>query len=354
MYPDDIIVLACRAGAGQIFKDLKLVDEVIEVDKKNGQSRRAFTRAILKEKYEVVLCPHESFRTAWLMRRICAVKKVGFEQWWNGFAFNVRLVRPMHWPEALRQLTLLRALNVSVADQFERSVGANFHNSSVSRGTVKAWADRIPKFAQLYVAPDASVVSEAKAKLKIQLPAVFVAPGSVWATKMWKEKNFVEVVKKLSARKWNVYLTGSGAEAETCERIAGAAKVASESDGSRTIVAKDAGTSGSAGEIRSIAGQTTLTEMHALMTLAKFIISNDSSPIHLAAMAGVPSVAIFGPTTLNLGYRPWDDRSKVAQVDLPCRPCGKHGHMVCPLGTHACMENVTVAQVESLIRELEA
>lgn len=347
--------MACRKGAGQLFKDLKLVDEVIEVDKTDSKSGRDFSRAVRKESYQVVLCPHESFRTAWLMRRIRAVKKVGFEQWWNGFAFNVRLMRPMHWPEALRQLSLLRALNISVADQFERSVGSNFLNSQVPRNMVKKWADRIPKFAQLYVAPDATVVAAAKAKLGIQLPAVFVAPGSVWATKMWKEKHYIEIVKKLSARKLNVYLTGSSAEAELCERIAVAAESAVSGPAARVTGTLDSSESSrdSSAEIRSIAGQTSLTEMHALMTLSKFIISNDSSPIHLAAMAGVPSIAIFGPTTLNLGYRPWDDRSKVAQVDLPCRPCGKHGHMVCPLGTHACMEDVTVAQVESLIRDLE-
>lgn len=335
MYPDDTLVLACRKGVGQLFKDLKLVDEIIEIEKSDRKSRAAFGRAILKEKYQFVLCPHESFYTAWLMRRIRAVKKIGFEQWWNGFAFNVRLVRPMHWPEALRQLSLLRALNISVADQFERSVGSNFLNSQVPRNMVKKWADRIPKFAQLFVAPNAAVVASAQQKFGIQLPAVFVAPGSVWATKMWKEKHYIEIVKKLNARGLNVYLTGSAVEVEICSRIVAAA-------GTNVTT-----------EIRSIAGQTTLTEMHALMSLSKFIISNDSSPIHLAAMAGIPSIAIFGPTTLNLGYRPWDDRSKVAQVDLPCRPCGKHGHVVCPLGTHACMEDVTVAQVESLIRDLE-
>lgn len=338
MYPGDTIVLACRKGAGQLFKDLKLVDEVIEVDKKDGSSRRRFNGEILKHTYQVVLCPHESFRTAWLMRRIKAVKKVGFEKWWNGFAFTDRLQRPMHWPEALRLLSLLRALNVSVADQFERSVGSGFLNNDSSRVVVRKWSDRIPKFAQLYVAANPTYAQGVRETLAIQLPAVFVAPGSVWPTKMWKEKHFVEMVRKLADRKWNVYLTGSAGEAELCERI----------------VTANGGRGESASEIRSIAGKTTLTEMHALMSLGKFIVSNDSSPIHLAAMAGIPSVAIFGPTTLALGYRPWDDRSKVAQVDLPCRPCGKHGHVVCPIGTHACMENVTVAMVETLVKDIEA
>ena len=40
------------------------------------------------------------------------------------------------------------------------------------------------------------------------------------------------------------------------------------------------------------------------MTQAEGFIGNDSGTMHLAAIADVPIVSIFGPTTLDLGYRP--------------------------------------------------
>jgi heptosyltransferase II len=67
---------------------------------------------------------------------------------------------------------------------------------------------------------------------------------------------------------------------------------------------------------------------------------------------GIPTVAVFGPTTLDLGYRPWQNRALVVQKDLECRPCGKHGAAKCPLGTHACMKTVRPPDVLTAIDRL--
>jgi heptosyltransferase-2 len=134
---------------------------------------------------------------------------------------------------------------------------------------------------------------------------------------MWPAEKFLEVAKNLSQAGYQILFTGSAAEKEICETLA-------------------KGVSGSL----NLAGLTSLSELHALYSLGRVVISNDSSPLHLAAMAGVATVAIFGATTLELGFRPWSDSSVVAQIDLDCRPCGLHGHKKCPLGHHNCMKNL--------------
>jgi len=63
--------------------------------------------------------------------------------------------------------------------------------------------------------------------------------------------------------------------------------------------------------------------------------------MHLGSTAGTPTVSIFGPTILEFGYRPWNARAEIVQIDLSCRPCGKHGAKKCPLGTHACMKGIS-------------
>jgi ADP-heptose:LPS heptosyltransferase len=72
-----------------------------------------------------------------------------------------------------------------------------------------------------------------------------------------------------------------------------------------------------------------------LLAHSDLFIGNDSLPMHLAAAAGTPVVAIFGPSN----HRAWAplkrDAAAIAVVvrrDLPCSPCFYRGHT---LGTPA-------------------
>ena len=101
----------------------------------------------------------------------------------------------------------------------------------------------------------------------------------------------------------------------------------------------------------NLAGNTDLYDMIHVLKPARYLVSNDSGTMHLAAAAGTPTVSLFGPTTLELGYRPWQSKAKVVQKPLSCRPCGLHGHKTCPIGTHECMKNVAVSDVVAAGKE---
>ena len=106
---------------------------------------------------------------------------------------------------------------------------------------------------------------------------------------------------------------------------------------------------GSPGALINLAGQTSIPDLFYLYSQGEYLIANDSSPIHLAAMSAAKTIAIFGPTTLSLGYRPWNDKARVAQIELICRPCGAHGHNKCPIGTHDCMKKLGAQHVMQLM-----
>jgi len=61
-------------------------------------------------------------------------------------------------------------------------------------------------------------------------------------------------------------------------------------------------------------------ELAALIERCHFVVSNDTSVIHLASLLGTPVVAIFGPTA-PLHYGPRGDRNLVFYRDLYCSPC---------------------------------
>lgn len=75
--------------------------------------------------------------------------------------------------------------------------------------------------------------------------------------------------------------------------------------------------------VRSLAGKTSLKVTAALIETSALFIGNDSSPLHIAAAVGAPSVGIYGPsdwTEFHPIGRP-GYRSAILHSNLPCAPC---------------------------------
>jgi heptosyltransferase-2 len=150
---------------------------------------------------------------------------------------------------------------------------------------------------------------------------VAVAPGSVWATKRWPF--YAELTTRLSASA-QIVVVGGAADAT----------LASE------IVAASNGTAIDA------TGRLSLLASAELIARAALLVTNDSSPLHLASAMDTPTLAIFGPTVPEFGFGPLAGVSQVAGVsDLDCRPCDRHGPQRCPLGHWRCMREQTAEDV---------
>lgn len=343
-WPGDRLVVLVRSGVGSYLRDAGVVDEVVEVDKSKSSSWRKARKRLGGRAFELVICPHESFRSALFVSRLKAKKKIGFARWFNSFAFGVRHDRDLSLPEALRQLILVKGEIESVPELLSNFKSAMKFDGGQGpeRGALLAppvaAEMRVPRMTAIREAFEAggdwrSLLSPGALKIADELgvgkkPLVVLAPGSVWKTKMWTSEGFVEVAKTWVSRGARVAIFGAPSEAELA-----------------TDVARLSGAV-------SIAGKTSLFESAQILALAELLVCNDSGAMHLGATASTPTVSVFGPTVLELGYRPWNSRARVVQIDLECRPCGKHGSKRCPLGTHACMKGVTAAEVLAVADEL--
>jgi lipopolysaccharide heptosyltransferase I len=92
--------------------------------------------------------------------------------------------------------------------------------------------------------------------------------------------------------------------------------------------------------IISLVGMTDLSELACLMKRADILITNDSGPMHIAAAAGTPVVAIFGPTDPSL-CGPYGEGHLVVRKELPCSNCYCE---VCPQ-EHQCMTSISLGEV---------
>ena len=69
----------------------------------------------------------------------------------------------------------------------------------------------------------------------------------------------------------------------------------------------------------------------------------------VAVGAQVPTVAIFGPTTKELGFFPYGAGHIVVERNMECRPCGLHGAKECPLGHFRCMKDISAEEVFAVL-----
>lgn len=310
--------LLCRKGLSQFFTDLKLVDRALEVNKKDIQSWNNVKSEIAQHHFDAVICPHQSLTSAIVAKNINASLKVGFSKWWNGYFFDQRVERPDYMPDALKQLRLLTPFDSELKtryDELESLFNEQGEEIFINK-TEEGQLEKIPNWASMRI--DFKKADQKRKRI------IFIAPGSVWATKRWVKEGFQSVGQYFSEKGFQIYLVGSAEESDLCNEIAKKIQGA-----------------------ENLAGKTSLTELVYKLADGSLMISNDNGAMHLASVAGTPTVAIFGPTTLDLGYRPWNDQvSIVAEYDaLACRPCGKHGHQVCPIKTHECMKNISAELV---------
>ena len=146
---------------------------------------------------------------------------------------------------------------------------------------------------------------------------ILLAPGSKWFTKKWPLEYFNEIIGQLKNREDIITGIIGGADELALNIVTG-------------------------GNVVDFRGKTSLLELAELIKRSELIVTNDSSPIHIAsAWKDVKILAIFGPTVKELGFFPWSKNSVIFETEgLPCRPCSLHGGDKCPQKHFKCMLDI--------------
>jgi len=153
-------------------------------------------------------------------------------------------------------------------------------------------------------------------------PFVVLAPGSVWATKRWP--HYADLARRLAPH-YPLAIVGSADDAPLAREIADAA---------------------APHRVLDATGQLSLLGSAELIRRAGLLITNDSSPQHLASAMGTRTLTIFGPTVPRFGFGPLaPDSLTVGNERLACRPCHHHGPARCPLEHWSCMRELGAEQV---------
>jgi ADP-heptose:LPS heptosyltransferase len=158
-------------------------------------------------------------------------------------------------------------------------------------------------------------------------PVVAIHPGCSCPARTYPADRFAlladAVQEELGAR---VVWTGSAAEVGLIERIQSTMKRPG----------------------LSLAGQTDLSRLAALLAASDVAITSNTGPMHLAAAVKTPVVALFALTNPPHEWRPWAVAHRLLNRPVSCEICY---HRVCPFHQE-CLRDVPIADGVQAVADL--
>jgi ADP-heptose:LPS heptosyltransferase len=153
---------------------------------------------------------------------------------------------------------------------------------------------------------------------------IVMAPGAANETKKWPWEYFSRLGSLIDG---NIALVGGKSEFAALERI-------------RQAIG---------GRCENLAGKLSLKESGALISRARFVVTNDSGPFHISRAVGTKAFVLFGPT--DPAMFTYDTNSVLLYEGIDCSPCSLHGDRTCPKGHFKCMLNLTPEKVMQIITQ---
>lgn len=302
-YPKaEITYLTTPVGAS-ILRNNPHLNHIIEYDKrgeyKGIKGFWAIAKKLKMEAYNLVITPHRYLRSTFLTFLTGAPIRRGYDSAAASFLYNERV----HYDKSKHEVEKL--LSFVPKDEGKRY--------EIEIFPTELEVEKVDKLLE-------------KRREKV----VVVAPGSKWFTKKWPLEYFNRVIKELEKR-----------EDTTVVVVGGKEEMFFNMPLANTTI--------------DLRGKTTLLELAEVIRRADIVLTNDSSPIHIAsAFPNVRILALFGPTVEKFGFFPWSKNSEVFQVEgLECRPCSIHGGDSCPKKHFKCMLDIkpemVLERIESIL-----
>jgi len=319
---DVILVTPLLETLAQEFKELQLsvvvtpqgkeildgnpnIHEIIVYDKK-GKDKGFFkflnmVKKIKGKKFDIAIIPHRYLRSNLLAYLAKIPTRIGFDTSTGSFLLTDKIPYLKNKHEVERNLDLAQVI----------TPGIKVGKRNLSIYLTDKEKEFAKEFLKVYNVTNDFLIG--------------FAPGSVWATKRWTTSGYAQVGDELSKMyQAKIIIFGSKNDIKLADEI-------KNKMNTTPIIA---------------AGKTNLKELSALIARCNLFVTNDTAPMHIAMAFNIPTVAVFGPTTLDIGFGPYGKNFVVVErKGLKCRPCSLHGPRKCPQKHFACMKEISPQEI---------
>ncbi len=310
IYPEAALTLMTTPVSAQLFTHDRYLEAVIQFDKRGkekgwyGLLKKA--AQIRKLGFDKVFSLHRSLRTSLIVFLSRIPERIGFSDATLPFFYTKKIHRPGGGHAVYKNHAII-GWNPSIKNiEPELRLSAPPHHAL----------------------SDATLVVLKRTQYR---PFAVLAPGSAWKTKQWHINGFIETARYLKDKGIDIVLIGGKADQTICRDIQTALKVS----------------------VSDLSGKIPLSDTMYLVKNAAIVICNDSMALHMASALKTPTVAVFCATSPTFGFGPFNnpEASVVEDGPLDCKPCRRHGSMLCPNRTQQCMK-LPADHVINAIRQL--
>jgi len=294
---------------GQEFKDALLrnphIDELLVCDFKNKDRGPAglwkLGRFLRNKRFDLVIDLQNNRASHILSGMTLAPDRYGYENKKFSFFLNHRL---RNNKEALgpaeHQFKLLELLDIQPADLHLELFPGPADEQYVADFLNSQWVSPKQRFV-----------------------GINIGASKRWKTKIWPIRYLADLCETFSSRDIRVVITGSSDDSPRAAELI-------------NILPRV--------KIIDACGKLSINQLAVLIKKCAVYISADSAPLHVAAAAQTPFVALFGPTD-PVRHLPPAKNYAVIRKDLGCGPCYKSKCGKVKGGEAKCMAAITGAEV---------
>jgi len=336
IFPDALIDVVVVPQCEILLENNPNVHEIHCFNKRKNklQNLLKLINAIKDKRFDLSVSPHSSLPSGLISFLARIPYRIGFKRNLQQYLLTKSIIHaPIseHKHKIVTELSLLKILPLELK---ERKPIDNKYLYLIDKN---GYTYDIPLQTTLYpTAENDQKAEEVFGALPENKGVIVLTPGSVWFTKRWSMHRFRVLAERLVEQGFAVLLSGSASEYDICDYIQCAVQTRYPEK---------------TGAIVCVAGKFNLLDSAALIGRVSLVVCNDSGTLHIANAMATPVFALFGPTTQNIGYFPFGERDFVFEVELDCRPCGRHGGKRCPKGHHNCMQMISVDTVFEKVLE---
>lgn len=293
-YPNAQLDFLVRQGNDSLLADHPFVNQTLVWQKKEDKYKNLFKLAkyVRRQQYDYVINLQRHAGSGFITWRSGAKHKIGFKA---------------------------NPLSFFYTQKFPHQIGNGQHEVERNQLLISSLTDEQYALPKLY--PSTKNYDTVKV-LNLDDKYIVMAPSSVWFTKQLPKQKVIELIQKQD-KNLQICLIGAPSDLAYCQSIL------TESKHPKVI---------------NLCGQLNLLDSAALIQKAEMNYVNDSAPLHIASAMNAKVTAYFCSTIPNFGFGPLSENSTIKEVSKPleCRPCGIHGHKVCPKGHFKCGVDIEV------------
>ncbi len=311
--PQAHIAVLVRRDLASFFAGATWIDEVIPYERRRGvvgiNDHLEIIRQLRRRRFTLAILFPRSFEAALWPALAAIPRRAGVSADGRGWLLTARAAIDTHNPnrhQAQAYLDMLRETLGIIGDIDDVLLEA----SPPAQTSMRAWLTTRRR------APDT--------------PLIALAPGAAYGpAKQWPAESYSALIDALSVGHGaECVLLGAPTERGLCTEIAAASQYGA-------VVA---------------AGETSIEQAIALLSLCQGFVGNDSGSMHIAGALGIPTVGIFGSTN-PVRTGPLGPHTRVLYRGIDCSPCLQR---TCQFGHYNCLREITPSEAAAALTDLRA